>query len=206
VNPMRTLDVRTLTTCIAQLPAFVAAHDPDGLLLWANRIGYGLDPKKIYGQPAADRILPEDRPRWSELFRRAVHQGETAAVDVRIAVPMAPGVIRMIGHLGPVITGGRVRYVVSVVRDAAPLDSHVLPFLLGTRERPVVDCLLRSPPLKSAALARKLNGGFRGQTSPSTLRAILSGLADRGVIENTPAGYRVTNAFRPLAEIACSET
>jgi hypothetical protein len=194
---------KELRQILTQFPSFLTLHDTAGRVVWSSRIGYGL-PRSIIGRPSIDRVVPEDRAIWQDACRRAIHQRETVPYGVRVAVPEPPGHVVIEGYLGPVVIRGRVRYVAAVARDAGLVHSGnpLLAFLLSARSKLIVGTLLDRGAMKSAALAKSLGVTTRGKVVASTLRFRLGTLCERGILVNTPAGYAVSEAFRPYARHA----
>lgn len=191
---------------VEQTPAFVAIHSLDGLLLWANRITYGLDGKSLIGQPVDLLIFDEDKPHWWEAFRRAQYLRETSEYSVRIHVPSPPGWVRLSGRIGPVIRDDRVVYLTTVTYDVTFRDraevNPLAPFVLSPLSRQIVAALWPDAVLKGAALARRVDEvDARGQAS-SKLRVVLASLVSRNVLALTDAGYTITPAFLPHAAAA----
>lgn len=186
---------------LPQFPAFLTLLTPAGALVWCNRIGYGLTPK-IMGRPAADLVHPEDRPAWADAVRRAAHQRETVEFAVRFVTP--EGTVTIAGHMRPVVERGRVAHVAAVGRDVglSLAGNPLLPFLFTPRSRAVVAAVLEHGPMKSSALAKRLANGDRVRVAPSTLRATLGALCERHVLTVTPAGYDLSESFRPHAHAA----
>lgn len=177
-----------------QLPGFISLHSPEGTLVWASRISYGLS-EEILGQPADANILEEDRPRWWEAFRRAGTLREVADYVVRVRTPTPPGYVTIQGRLGPVLLRGRLRYVAAVCWDATFRDHRnpLARFLLSHQQRAVVAALLQS----REPMSGKLTPAFRDS---------LARLVQREILAHDSRGYRVSEAFSPYAYLALMDS
>ncbi len=178
---------------------FIALHSPEGNLIWANRVAYGLQTKKIFNKAADLNIFDEDRAIWWNWFRRSLFEKEINDYSVRVKVPVKPGWVRISGKMGPVILDDKVVYVVTVCHDATFRENGnaLSRFVLGSLEKQIIITLLAaSSPLKGAAIGAKVNQLSKSRQASSTLRNVLVGLCDRRVLEHTPDGYTIAEGFR----------
>ena len=183
--------------CLPQMPGFLTIHSLDDKILWAARIGYGLD-ESIIGTSASDLVVPEHRELWHSINNRVKYNREIVDYTVRMLTPEPPGWVSLDGRMGPYLEDGAVKYILVIVADASFKVSKHNPtrFLLSPFQREVVAVLLGSPvPLKGATIAARI-GEARNS---STLRTTLAALVSRGILHSNRHGYSVTEDFRPIA-------
>lgn len=183
-----------------QIPLFVTVLSPSGKVTWVNRLGYGVKKKDVLGKDVERVILEEDRVSWWESFRRTLHHREIVDYEVKVKVPDRLGYARNSGTLFPVVVKGKVEAVVSISQDSSAANKVSLAaFMFCPLGMKVMRVLLDQGPLKGAAVGRKVNEVNRAGQASSTLRNLLSSLVDRGVLEHSSSGYRVSERFLPLS-------
>lgn len=186
---------------LAHAPVFLSLLDVQGTLVWASRITYGLNPDLI-GQPADVPIAVKDRPVFWERFRRARDLREVANFTLHIEVPAAPGFVKLVGRLAPVIYQDQVAGVVAVSWDATfqGEPAAAARFMFDDLGRAVVRTLLADGAMKGAAIGAALGHLANNYQARPKLRAVLAQLCERGILTHGPAGYTVSDGFRLIAD------
>lgn len=184
---------------LSQSPAYVTLLARDGTIRWLSSGGYGHDADDWAGAPAEDAVVPEDRPKWRELFRRARDGRQAVRYDLRLATREPPHSARVEGLLAPVVLDRAVRYVLAVTWDAPappppePPEPPEQPARVGRWLAPLgerIVALLAARPgrwVTSSALAAAL-----GEPHGQRFKAHLTCLVDREILEARPgSGYRL---------------
>lgn len=185
---------------LAELPCFLSLLDASGNILWASRYAYGCTAKELVGKPSDAIVVEEDRPLWWDVFRRALHLGETTNYALRGRVPAPPGLVRIVGRIGPVRRGrkrlvGVVTYDPGLAAEPFPLARH----LFGDLPRRAVVYLLGNGRAKGATIGRHVGEITKGGQATPKLRVLLADLVERNVLAHGPGGYSISPDFKLLA-------
>ena len=183
------LDPDLIRATLPQLPCFLCLYSTLGTLLWANKIGYGLDHSAL-GRPSLSFIVDDDQVLWQEAFRRCLLVREVVPFTVRCQVPAPPGWVTLTGSLAPIVLDGQVILLASFALDTTfrPPQSEPARFFLSPIEQKILTALLDQPkPLKSHAIAHRAGLSAAG----SRLRTLLTNLVERNLLVSYPSGYRL---------------
>jgi hypothetical protein len=210
--PTSLLSHDELLLCLRQAPAFLAAFDRCGKIVFASAAAYGHTPQEVLGASGDAHLVPEDRAAWWAAFCRARDAREKSRCRVRVRGPEPPGVFVHAVCLTPVLDPGArpvVRFVCALAEDVthgppcagdapAPAAAGLPPrppgvpagarWLSPLGERVVAFLAGRGRAWTPAeAIAKAL-----GEVLSHRLRNALAGLAERGILEtHAGLGYRL---------------